>query len=452
VTEPAPGVAAATEAPTLDVPPAAQLRAAPGAAEPVAQPLSAEPAPPAQGAPAPSDAPSTVQTPEGAPAPGAPAAEAHNQSRTVQAILQFQRGCQRHCYGTAQTQDATQRAQTTQEAQADGRATGSAAGATNQSSTVQFVWQVQLGCVAFCFDTRQNQTAFQSAQTTQSASAVSDALALALNAAETLQIVLQQQRGCEEECHGATSSQSVAQDQWLQQSAIADGPGALGWLTAVAANLGVSLQTVLQYQDADCLEHCYGGIQAQQALQEAIIEQQALAGKTPGTGPPPASSPDPGPQAPGSVTAPAPVAPDTRAHSTAAEEPSATGPHRNGRKPPRRTSNSGRPEPISAGFTQSRVSGASVATQDEAGDSAESAAAVAYRSHVNAALEGQRREAKAAAASASPAASAATLATEAELQPQSRIPARAWIAAGLSAIGIGIALQLFARAVVRPSV
>jgi hypothetical protein len=107
---------------------------------------------------------------------------------------------------------------------------------------------------------------------------------------------------------------------------------------------------------------------------------------------------------------------------------------------------------VSAGFTQSRVDGASVATQDVAGDSAESAAAVAYRSHVNAASDGQRREAKAAAASASPAASAATLATEAELQHQSRIPAYAWIAAGLSAIGIGIALQLFAHAVVRPSV
>ncbi len=213
------------------------------------------------------------------------AAVAHNQSRVIQAIFQFQRGCQSYCYGTTLTQEAAQRSETEQTAHADGVGAGSGAAAINDSSTVQFVWQVQLGCVAFCFDTSQTQTAAQSAQAAQSATALSEALALALNAAEALQLVFQYQQGCEEECHGASSSQSVVQNQGTRQSATAEGgDGVLGWLVALAENLGVTLQTIFQFQDSECLEFCFGGTQSQQALQEAVSAQQAVAGRPPSDG------------------------------------------------------------------------------------------------------------------------------------------------------------------------
>ena len=70
--------------------------------------------------------------------------------------------------------------------------------AVNQSSTLQLVWQVQLGCVAFCWDTSMSQSAWQDAQTTQTATA--DLAARALNIAETIQYIWQLQEGCAIKC------------------------------------------------------------------------------------------------------------------------------------------------------------------------------------------------------------------------------------------------------------
>ena len=87
-------------------------------------------------------------------------ATAQNTSQTWQAIFQVQQGCQSHCQGTSQSQTAGQTAETIQNANAIGGGTGSPSNATalNQSTTGQFIWQVQLGCVAFCYGTSQSQT------------------------------------------------------------------------------------------------------------------------------------------------------------------------------------------------------------------------------------------------------------------------------------------------------
>src|SRR5918995_1895494 len=221
---------------------------------------------------------------------------AQNVGRVFQAIWQVQVGCRTYCDGTGQTQWASQQSDTTQSATAiapEGQS--SAAAALNQSSTVQFVWQTQLGCVAFCWNTSMNQLASQDAQTTQMATAVSDFGALAENVAETLQYIWQVQEGCEVECYGVNESQSVSQSLTTHQSATATGPpyptsagwrpdspeSFFSWVTAFAQNVGATVQRIFQHQEAGCLEHCGEEALVQAAAQRARTNQIAAAGDVP---------------------------------------------------------------------------------------------------------------------------------------------------------------------------
>ena len=144
--------------------------AAESLADPVAEPPAAEPADPVPPVdPAPMSEPVPVE-PEPEPTQPGPAeaepsepagsdATAVNDSLTVQVLVQVQRGCRSHCHGTSQTQVADQAAQTTQDASARADAEGGEALAANRSRSLQFVWQAQLGCVAFCYGTSQLQLA-----------------------------------------------------------------------------------------------------------------------------------------------------------------------------------------------------------------------------------------------------------------------------------------------------
>jgi outer membrane biosynthesis protein TonB len=283
---------------------------------PPEDPLPSDP-PPADPAPveeAEAEEPPPPPDPEAQPEPeGGTLNAAENESTIFQIIWQIQEGCRAYCHGTSQAQDASQRSETTQNATAGGT---DASKAVNKSRTIQFVWQEQLGCVAFCYDTSQTQSASQWAQTTQVATAIGDAVALALNFAETSQFVWQFQRRCEVECHGTSASQSASQEKSTSQSATAttesgasppDGPDSFfGWLVALADSIGATVQTVTQHQKAGCLEHCVGGSQVQEALQDALTAQTSVAGPEPAepTQPPPASqqpeagSPEPPPDAP----------------------------------------------------------------------------------------------------------------------------------------------------------
>jgi hypothetical protein len=162
--------------------------------------------------------------------------------------------------------------------------------AVNVSRTLQFVWQTQLGCVAFCFDTVQNQTASQTASTTQTATALAALMATALNVGETAQYVWQYQKSCQVECHNVSASQSLSQQQRTDQTATAVGEpayeefdrvvgrptGAVRRVAAGAAqNLGATLQVIFQHQVASCLNHCSGGAQTQDAAQRARTTQEA---------------------------------------------------------------------------------------------------------------------------------------------------------------------------------
>jgi hypothetical protein len=223
-------------------------------------------------------------------------AVAQNVSRVLQAIWQVQVGCRTYCNGTSQTQWASQQSDTNQNATAiapEGQSSGAAA--VNQSSTVQFVWQEQLGCVAFCWNTSMDQSASQDAQTTQMATAVSDFGALAENLAETLQYVGQVQEGCQVECYGVSQSQSLSQQQNTSQSATATGPrlptsagapaggrdGFFSWVTAFAQSIGATVQWILQVQEASCLEHCGDDVLLQSAGQRASTDQTSTAGNVP---------------------------------------------------------------------------------------------------------------------------------------------------------------------------
>src|SRR5919108_208715 len=231
-------------------------------------------------------------------------AMAQNGSLVFQAIWQVQHGCNNHCTGTSQSQSATQNVSTTQDATAvagggapaEGGASGGAAapptaGGQNRSVTVQFVWQTQIGCVAFCVETSQSQTATQWAETNQSASAEGGTSALAENLSETLQLVWQLQQGCEVECYGTSQVQVINQGQETTQSASATSEGVVlvpvlgpdgtvvlpGWLVALAENLGVTIQTIYQLQEAVCAEYCEGDSQVQEAAQRAEVSQEAAA-------------------------------------------------------------------------------------------------------------------------------------------------------------------------------
>jgi hypothetical protein len=235
---------------------------------------------------------------------------AQNVSTVLQAIWQVQVGCRTYCNGTSQTQWASQQSDTTQSATAiapEGQSLGAAA--VNQSSTVQFVWQMQLGCVAFCWDTSMDQSASQEANTTQMATAVSDFGALAENLAKTLQYVWQVQEGCEVECYDVSESQSASQRLTTNQSATATGPqhptsagsrfdtpeSFFSWVTVFAQNIGATVQRILQYQEAGCLEHCGEEALVQAAAQRSRTDQIAAAGDVPEPVSEPPSGPEPPP-------------------------------------------------------------------------------------------------------------------------------------------------------------
>jgi hypothetical protein len=267
---------------------------------------------------------------------------AQNGSLVFQAIWQVQQGCNNHCTGTSQSQSASQHASTTQDATAvadgvdpneaessGGAAAPSTAEARNRSVTVQFVWQTQIGCVAFCVETSQTQTANQWAQTNQSANSDGGTGAVAENLSETLQLVWQLQEGCQEECYGTSQVQVINQGQETNQSASArsgtvlvpilgpDGTVVLpGWLVALAENLGVTIQTIYQLQEAVCAEYCEGDSQVQDAVQRADVSQEAAAHagdppvpvEEPPSGEPPTQQP-PATQPPGQQPGPATLSP-----------------------------------------------------------------------------------------------------------------------------------------------
>jgi hypothetical protein len=287
------------EEPVEPVSPPAETEAhtTPAPPEPPETETPAEQSPPAteSTAPEPTEpeptAPDEPAEPEPEPAEPSASATAHNQSEVWQAIFQVQQGCRSNCQGTSQSQSATQVADTIQSATAIGGGTGSPSDATalNESTTGQFIWQVQLGCVAFCYGTSQSQTASQWAQTTQNATALADGNAQAHNVGSVMQEIWQLQFGCEVECHGTSQTQSSTQGQSTNQSATATsetwGPWTPGdpasvlpaWLVALAQNLGITIQTVWQYQEATCLENCVGDSQAQEASQRASTSQDARA-------------------------------------------------------------------------------------------------------------------------------------------------------------------------------
>jgi hypothetical protein len=263
---------------------------APPVDPPTAEPPQADPPstdqPPAQSAPldAPPAEPAPVQP---APSTGGNHSAAQNRSRVIQAVWQVQRGCRTRCHGTSQKQRSVQVSETTQRASAisgESGGGGSNAQARNESSTIQFVWQMQIGCVAFCFHTSQSQEASQQSYTTQEADSQSALTAWAENLAETMQYVFQIQQGCEHECHDVTQHQSSTQGQAISQSATSDAHGDGGgvftvpdWLIAHAENLGATIQLIYQYEEALCLEECTGDAQLQEAIQIAVTDQDAVA-------------------------------------------------------------------------------------------------------------------------------------------------------------------------------
>jgi hypothetical protein len=297
---------------------------------PPTQSPSGQPEDPPSGDPPSSDAPPGETPAQPAPPPGGNHSAAHNQSRVIQAVWQVQRGCRTHCHGTSQTQRSEQVSETNQRATAisgESDGGGSSAYARNESSTIQFVWQMQIGCVAFCFHTSQSQEASQQSYTTQEADAQSALTAWAENLAETVQYVFQIQQGCEHECHGVTQHQSSTQGQTTNQSATAEALGDGGglflvpdWLLAYAQNIGATIQLIYQYQDALCLEYCMGDAQLQEAIQHALTDQDAVAlanppvpAEPPPGEEPPGEEPPPGPTTPGVVPEAAPPAAPARA-------------------------------------------------------------------------------------------------------------------------------------------
>jgi hypothetical protein len=338
--DPPPADVPPADPPPVDVPPADPPPGDPPPVDPPAEDPSAPPSaapPPAQAAPPAPPAPAAEEPPakespdsgaDGSQSGGGAHTGAENVSRVIQVVWQVQRGCQRYCYGTSQSQTSVQWSETTQSATAvagggdsDAAGSSSTAAARNESVVIQFAWQMQIGCVAFCYYTSQTQEASQYSSTSQDAFAESALAAWAENLAETIQLVFQQQQGCEQECYGATQSQSVNQKQSTSQSAKASGP-TLGddgsvllpdWLLELARNLGVTIQTIYQYQEALCVEHCEGDKQVQDALQRAETLQLALAGALPPAEPPPEGQPPPGEQPP----APAPEAGAPAAPSSA---------------------------------------------------------------------------------------------------------------------------------------
>jgi hypothetical protein len=283
-------------------------------------------APPATAAPAPA-------SPANAPTP-AVAASAANVSTVIQAIFQVQQGCSTYCTGTTLTQTAAQLSATAQTAVATAIATPTGttgtAGAANLTRTIQIVAQEQFGCVAFCFDTLQTQTADQRTQVIQTALATGSQAAVAQDIADGSQFVLQVQEGCTVACDGASVSSTSSQSSILTQLAGAGAGGVtvdaspvsvggtstsaaqagfatpdafFAWVAALASDLAATVQTSVEVQVAACLSHCTGGVQSQTAAQRADVVQVSVAA----AGPPlPVSAPrSPGASAPAAAVAPA---------------------------------------------------------------------------------------------------------------------------------------------------
>ena len=345
-TDPAPsGPGAASPAPSE---PAPAEPASPGSA-------SQRPVPAAQqdsGSDAESEATTPDDTPEDGTVPDEPGSDgetqeviavAHNRSIVFQVVWQVQEGCRTHCYRTSQSQSVIQWSSTTQTATAtaggNDSAPGGSAAAQNEGITIQFVWQLQIGCVAFCYETSQTQSAEQWAETLQAAIAQGELEAWAENFSETLQYVWQIQEGCQEECYGVSQTQTISQTQSTTQTAAATaggddpvtmivlGPDGVvvlpGWLVALAENQGATIQTIYQHQRAICLEYCEGDVQLQQAIQEALTKQEAIA--IAWVGPMPVDEPlaeEPPPAQP-PVGQPAPAGPSTPAAPTASASSSA---------------------------------------------------------------------------------------------------------------------------------
>jgi hypothetical protein len=82
-------------------------------------------------------------------------------NQTTQTIVQVQIGCLFYCTDTHQTQQASQ-SNTAVQVVAQGVADATAPVATAVNIVNQFVWQLQIGCLAWCSDTSQEQLASQS--------------------------------------------------------------------------------------------------------------------------------------------------------------------------------------------------------------------------------------------------------------------------------------------------
>jgi hypothetical protein len=313
---------AVEESPMAEGPPAAESPAAdsPATGSPTAEP-------PATDRPTLPTAVKPVPPPRADPLspPATPRSVAQNVSTVIQAVWQVQQGCRTYCYGTSQSQQSVQSSETSQSATAVSEG-DSTAEARNEATTIQFVWQMQIGCVAFCFQTSQSQDAAQDARTTQAADAQSALMSWADNLAQTVQYVFQTQRGCERECHGVSQSQTASQQQSTSQTSTATSNGDGGWpmlpdwLVAFAQNIGATIQTSYQYQEALCLEHCTGDVQVQEAIQRAGTDQRAVAMAPP---PPAPAEPPPAGEPPSGEP---PMEPGTAPVTEVVAEPAAAGP------------------------------------------------------------------------------------------------------------------------------
>jgi hypothetical protein len=77
---------------------------------------------------------------------------------TTQAIAQIQIGCLFYCYGTSQYQLASQ-SNTTVEVSPSAAAMSTATASSVVNLTEQLIWQLQIGCLMWCWDSTQSQSA-----------------------------------------------------------------------------------------------------------------------------------------------------------------------------------------------------------------------------------------------------------------------------------------------------
>jgi hypothetical protein len=279
-------------------------------------------------------APGQPATPAPSPPTSAPVATAQNVSTVYQVVTQVQKGCQSYCYVTSQTQSATQTSTTNQSATASSTATASGAEAVNVATTIQFIFQTQLGCTAFCFGTTLLQSAAQQALTTQSATATADGIVTAINASQTTQFVWQEQQGCLAVCVHTSATQATSQAQKQTAAQSGNGPTLpfggpqpfLAWLAVIAANEAATIEMLYQEDVADCLDHCYGDALSQVAQQSAAVSQKATATlDDPAPQRPPVAAPPAGDE-PFVVGAPAPQDPAPAGSQPAPSAPATAAP------------------------------------------------------------------------------------------------------------------------------